>query len=150
LFNVPTDTDYAMDLIARRVAAGLDVKPSVKSSRLRRRLLGKRRKSTLGSDADTVTTVDDDSTVAGDEPKSGDWVRGAVKAANVSKAWISDGLQYAKNIKVWCSFPTKTAFSRYLQENGLNSPTLTSPSSTSVSVANAVEDEHRQRNPFPG
>jgi hypothetical protein len=127
-FNVPTDTDYATELIAQRVAAGLDVKPSVQSKRVRSRLLSRRRNSGPAFEDSPGTSSQSDVTVAtnafgADEPKGNDWVKDAYKVANTGKAWMSEGLRFAQSIK----------------EHGLASPT--SPRIVNSSEAGTASDD---------
>jgi hypothetical protein len=109
---VPTDTDYAMDLIAQRVAAGQDVKPSARIGR-RRRLLGSKtpRQGMItptgaGSDAYDLGSTQDEA----DKGNENDWVRSAVKAASSSRAWMNEGVRIVQDIKV-CHFIIKRSFS---------------------------------------
>lgn len=69
LDDVPTDSDYAMDLISQRVASGLHVKPTP----LQRSKRTKTRSSETGGD-DTFS-------VTSKEDKSIDWKRWGDRAA---------------------------------------------------------------------
>lgn len=91
--DVPTDADYAMQLISERVAAGLDVKPT-KSTK-------SKRKHTRNQTMD-----DDDTTGKGsdvpDEAKSQsiDWKKWGERAA-IGKTWAEDSKRLIGGRQVW-------------------------------------------------
>ncbi|KAJ7071042.1 hypothetical protein C8F01DRAFT_1108817 [Mycena amicta] len=74
--DAPTDAEYAMELISRRVAAGLDVRPS--------------RSRTL----DSATMDEESNSIASEAQRSGksdvDWKKWAERAAS-GRSWMDDG-----------------------------------------------------------
>jgi len=130
-FNVPTDTDYATELIAQRVAAGLDVKPSAQSKRLRSRLLSNRNKNTSTMDTGSDLSSQSDGTITTDsfdpeDSKGKDWVKDAYKVANTGKTWMNEGLRFAQSIK----------------EHGLSSPTRSRTNTLSETTTVGADDSH--------
>jgi hypothetical protein len=113
LWNVPTDTDYAMELMAERVAKGLDVRPSSKVRRKRRIAKGHKAGSPSASSLSLATPgnrsqvrlgEDNDSDEDDQEPPQGrrrkrDWVKTAVKAAAASRAWVDEGKQLVRSFR---------------------------------------------------
>lgn len=106
--EVPTDPDYAIQLMSERLARGLPVRPP---PRRRKRdaatKFGKSAASLLSpsssslslnmSEQDRESNNDDDQASKGERR---DWVRDTVAAVDTGKSWIGDGVQLVKGIKV--------------------------------------------------
>ncbi|KAJ4499630.1 hypothetical protein C8R41DRAFT_915363 [Lentinula lateritia] len=86
--DVPTDAEFAMEVISRRIAAGLDVNPSKRSSQQSRPspvALGEIK-------TDDATSSSAPTTPGGNKPEKGkdvDWKKWGERAA-IGKAWIAD------------------------------------------------------------
>jgi hypothetical protein len=94
--NAPTDTDYAMELISQRVAAGLPVKPK---SRKRHS-----RATSTSSIPEAVASGSRDLPDAKAEEDSVDWKKWGERAA-VGKAWADDGKRLLTKGQVSHQFP---------------------------------------------
>jgi hypothetical protein len=103
LWDVPTDTDYAMQLMADRVAKGQDLKPS-KRSRKMRQAAGKRSGQLLDSLGLRKSDNDDAELEESnlDSPPTGrsKWMRDAINVAKTTKVLAQEGYSLAKQIKV--------------------------------------------------
>lgn len=112
---MPTDTDYAMHLMAERVACGLPVRPT---PRHRKRAVvgafGRSAVSLVSPNASTLSLGTTSENLAGgsrnvdqDEVRDGsrDWVRDAVKAVDTGKAWWGDGVKLMKVRSLLCALP---------------------------------------------
>lgn len=93
LGDLPTDADYAMELISQRVAAGLPVKPSSRNSR----------KSTIVQDlADPASPIadDKDSTREAVSQENGvNWKKWGERTV-LGKAWVQDGKRFIRGEQV--------------------------------------------------
>ncbi|EIN13757.1 hypothetical protein PUNSTDRAFT_140224 [Punctularia strigosozonata HHB-11173 SS5] len=111
--NVPTDADYAMELMAERVANGLDVRPSLKTRR--RRNAAKRKSTTASTSSLSLSSLSDMSQGQPGEDQEGDqddeeplndesrrpkdWVRTAVNMFSTSKAWVNEGQHIVQGLR---------------------------------------------------
>lgn len=114
--EVPTDLDYAMQLMSERIARGLPVRPPRR--RRKRDVAGKFGNSAVSllspnasslslnvTERDEMNDDDDDERTT----KEGrDWVRDAVKAVDTGKSWIGDGMKLVKDIKVMTGSKTRS------------------------------------------
>lgn len=77
-WDVPTDAEYAMELISQRVAAGLDVTPA-----------RKRKKSDVTESADVTSRSEKNSSSQGNSSSSVDWKKWGNRVA-IGKSAVSD------------------------------------------------------------
>jgi len=77
--DVPTDADYAMELISQRVAAGLPVQPKPSAK--------KRRSQHEGADDATQSIASDTKSTGLDAERNVDWTKWARRGAAVGKAF---------------------------------------------------------------
>jgi hypothetical protein len=99
-----------MAAMARRVAAGLPVKPQHRKGRRREQVarVGRGVGGLVGASTSALslggtasTSGEEGVDAQGEEgEKEKDWVKSAVKAMDTGKAWMNDGLHIAKQMKV--------------------------------------------------
>lgn len=92
--DIPTDADYAMELISQRIASGQDVKPST---------LKKPRKRNLPQ-TQNVEASGNDAIISENEPQSIDWKKWGDRAASW-KTLVDGGVQLLTGIGVRLSLP---------------------------------------------